>query len=490
MRVNRSVRSWWRRFIGHLGTLALSIIMGLIVWLIAINQQNPLVTQPYNEAIPVEVRGLAADLASARTLALSLVELELQAPRTSWDRLRRNAISVYVDLDDLREGEHEVPIQVSITDPEVVVVERTPDTLEIQLDKIITRTLPVLAVVTGSAGDGYNYEEGTAIINPAEVTISGPASQVAQVAAARTNIFLNGEQGQVTRPQTVELLGSQNNTVKVRPNTVQVNVPLQPWRNRKQVPVRVNLIGQPAEGYRLLGLPQVEPNMVTLIIQGDDDPNNRDQLNSIGLVETEPYTITGATGEMRARLNLNIDTDAIYVAEGTTVDVVVKVVPVENSARIALRPTVRGLAPNLAATPALSTIEVIVSAPQRMLDALEVDDVFVILDLTNRVQGIHVITPQVVYPDDIRLDGVWPETVEVTISAAVTPTVSITDTATVTGTITVTPPVTPSATLTATTEPTATATLSATPSVTATAPLTVTRTQRQPAARTATPEEE
>ena len=240
MRVNRSVRSWWRRFIGHLGTLLLSIIMGLIVWLIAINQQNPLMTQPYNEVIPVEVRGVAADLAPARTLSLSQVRLELQAPRSSWDRLRRNAISVYVDLSDLREGTHEVPIQVSIADPDVVVIEQTPETLEFQLDKIITRTLPVLAVVTGSAGDGYNYEEGTAIINPSEVVISGPASQVAQVVAARTNIFLNGEQGQVTRPQTVELLGTQNNTVKVRPNTVQVNVPLQPWRNRKQVPVRVN----------------------------------------------------------------------------------------------------------------------------------------------------------------------------------------------------------------------------------------------------------
>lgn len=486
MRVNRNVRSWWRRFIGHLGTLLLSIIMGLIVWLIAINQQNPLVTQPYNEALPIEVRGLAADLAPARTLALSPVQLELQAPRTSWDRLRRNAISVYVDLSELREGTHEVPIAVSIADPEVVVVEQTPSTLEIQLDKIITRTLPVEAVVTGNAGDGYNYEAGTAVTNPAEVTISGPASQVAQVAAARTNIFLNGEQGQVTRPQTVELLGTQNNTVKVRPSTVQVSVPLQPWRNRKQVPVRVNLVGSPAEGYRLLGLPQVEPSMVTLVLEGEDNSSNRALLNSIGLVETEPYTITGATGEMRARLNLNIDRDVLYVAEGTTVDVVVNVVPVENSDRITLKPIVRGLGPNLVATPTVSTVEVIVTAPQRILDALELDDVFVILDLTNRLQGTHVIIPQVVYPDDIRLDGVWPETVEVVVSPAITPTLGLTDTATVTSTTTVTP----AETLTTAAELTATAPLTASSTVTETVPLTVTRTQRQPAARTATPEEE
>jgi hypothetical protein len=92
---------------------------------------------------------------------------------------------------------------------------------------------------------------------------------------------------------------------------------------------------------------------------------------------------------------------------------------------------VRGLPPGLQATVALDTIDIIVSGPKSILDALESDDVFVILNLGNLTVGAHVLTPDVVYPDGVRLEGVLPETVEVIITNA-TPTGTITTTATTT----------------------------------------------------------
>jgi hypothetical protein len=70
-----------------------------------------------------------------------------------------------------------------------------------------------------------------------------------------------------------------------------------------------------------------------------------------------------------------------------------------------------------------------VSGPKSILDALEADDVFVILNLTGRGAGTHVITPDVVYPDGIRLEGVSPQTVEVVISDSVASAAPLTVTA-------------------------------------------------------------
>ncbi|MCL4859399.1 MAG: hypothetical protein KJZ93_08330, partial [Caldilineaceae bacterium] len=100
----------------------------------------------------------------------------------------------------------------------------------------------------------------------------------------------------------------------------------------------------------------------------------------------------------------------------------------------------RGLGTGLSATVALDTVDVIVSGPKSILDALESDDIFVILNLSNRLPGSHVITPEVVIPDGIRKEGVLPETVEVIIASAPISSggapVTVTESAAVTTTIT------------------------------------------------------
>src|SRR5688572_20890260 len=79
LRMNRNMRMWWRRVIDHLGTLLLSVILGLIVWLIAIDQRNPLLTQEYTEPVTVEVRGLPDNLELIRNPEGQLAQLVLQA---------------------------------------------------------------------------------------------------------------------------------------------------------------------------------------------------------------------------------------------------------------------------------------------------------------------------------------------------------------------------------------------------------------------------
>jgi hypothetical protein len=134
---------------------------------------------------------------------------------------------------------------------------------------------------------------------------------------------------------------------------------------------------------------------------------------------------------------------------------------VEDSRRMTLRLLPRGLAPELRAEIALDTVEVILSGPKNILDALNSDDMYAFVDLANQSPGSYVLRPTVVIPTGIRKEGVLPETVEVVITNGITDTVPalpVTQTAPVTSTTPLTGTIAPTVTLPLTVPATATAT--------------------------------
>jgi YbbR domain-containing protein len=482
MRVNRSIRTWWRRFMGYIGTLLLSVVMGLIVWLIAINQENPLQTQPYPDPLPVVVRNLAPGLTPTELLDDQQVEVVLQAPQSAWEGLAANEITAYVDLANLGRGTHLVPVHVAIDEREVVLKGQEPTVLTVELDTVITKTVPVLVEIMDNTA--YGYDPQPPIVEPTEIAVTGPAQQVELVTQARTRVFMRNARSQVERFQNVELLNDHQQPVELvtaSPSVVEVIVPVQAWPGSKQVAVRVDLQGQPANGFRL-GPLTVSPNTVSL-------RGSSNLLNDIAFVATEPISVTGGMADLYAQLRLLLPEGVTAYDTETPekivemVDVVVGVLPVEDSRRMTLRLLPRGLASELRAEIALDTVEVILSGPKNILDALNSDDMYAFVDLDNQQPGSYVLRPTVVIPTGIRQEGVLPETVEVVISNGITttaPALPLTLTAPVTmitpmtGTVapTVTNPITVPATVLATSTPTATGTPTRTLRLTPTIPAT------------------
>jgi hypothetical protein len=139
-----------------------------------------------------------------------------------------------------------------------------------------------------------------------------------------------------------------------------------------------------------------------------------------GFIETEPISIEGATTDVRQRVDLVVP-PGVTVFDGGNVQAIVAITPIEGGATVTVRPIVQGLGPALEATVSPDTVDVILSGPIPLLDSLNPDDMFVILDLSGLLPGTHVVTPRVVLPEGIRQEGVLPETVEVVISSPLTP---------------------------------------------------------------------
>jgi YbbR domain-containing protein len=404
----------WRWLLDQLGAILLSLALAVVIWLIAVSQENPLITQDFPERIGITVRGLDSSLQPVQNLGNESVRVNVRAPRAAWDDLDAGDFAATVDLTDFGEGTHDVPVVVTVNDPRVTVLGASPPSLRIQLDPLATRTMSVTVQVMDAPAFGYDWQ--APIVDPPTVTVRGPATQVDLVDQLVAPVFLLNAKSQVERTVELRAINRQNQVVTgidLSTQFANVVVPVEQWPGRKEVAVRINLVGQPAPGYRLSTV-RAEPS--TVVLQGIAEV-----LATVpGYIETEPLSIEGATDEIRTRLNLVVP-PGVTVFDGNSVQAIVSITPIEGGTTVRVQPIAQGLSPAYEATVSPELVDVILSGPVPLLESLNPDDMFVILDLTGLLPGTHVVTPRVVLPEGIRQEGVLPETVEVIITSTLPP---------------------------------------------------------------------
>ncbi len=395
--------------ITDIATLALSLVLALTIWLIAVNQENPLVVQELETPLPLTIVGLQEGLEVVQDLSTESVVLELRAPRSSWDNMRSGDFRALLDLTGLEPGEHDVSVRVTRRDPQMTVLDVQRPEYTVTIDRRAEKEVPVQVEIMDGAAFGYEWLQP--IYTPMTVTVHGPESQVEQVVRARAEIYLRGAKSQVERTQQLTPVDAQNREVDrvevAAPGRAQIVVPVEQWPGRKEVAVRVKLSGPPASGYRLSA---VRSDPSTVVLQGDPD-----LLSQVpGFVETEPLDLTGATTDVRKRVGLILP-EGVTSFDGDFVMATAGITPIVGGITVSEPLVLRGLGPGLTADTPLEEVDVILSGPIPLLESMNRDDVFAILDLTGLVAGTHIVVPAIVAPDGIQKDAVIPETVEVVI---------------------------------------------------------------------------
>ncbi|MEM7125272.1 MAG: CdaR family protein [Chloroflexota bacterium] len=392
-----------------MGTVFLALILALIVWLIAISRENPTLTETFPQAVEINVRGLAPDLALVRNLDGESIRPVLQGPRSAWENLEADDITPYIDLTGLDVGDHIVDVEIEVLDPKVTLVESEQPELRITLDTILTQTLPIKVSILDSAAAGYEWQRPT--IEPISATVRGPAIYVEDVSYLEATIFLFNAKQQVDQIRDIQAHRQNQESVNgivIDPPSVRIIVPVGPRPGRKDVAIRPTLTGSPDAGYRLSAV-KVEPS--TIVLSGDND-----QLSLVpGFVETEAITLTGATEVVQRWVSVVLPEDVSSSLGTGRVLVTASITPLEGGATVKRRPILESVEDNVEVRVSLDTVDVILRGPLPGLEQLTEDDVQVILNLSGLYPGIHSVTPTVRLPDGITWEGLLPETVEVVI---------------------------------------------------------------------------
>ncbi len=443
-----------RRLLENMSLFGLALVLAVIVWMTAANEENPIEERVFPRPISVTLVDLPANLVLASP-ATTESTVTIRAPAQIWATLSSNQLEVSADLSGLSSGRHTVPLLAQVLTPDAEVLAVEPSEISVELERIVVNSVPVVLSLRGEPAVGYAAR--SPVLSTDSVTVTGPERLVEQVNKIKLALDLRGEKENINR--TFALLplndrGQLINGVAVQPESATVEVTLRQLGGYRDVAVRAVLVGKPAEGYRITNITTSPPTITVF----SDDPAHLAALP--GFVETEPLEVSEASQDIDARLTMALE-EGVTAASEQSVLVLVSIEAVESSRRIRQDLTVTGLGGGLVAQLSPDSVDVIMSGPLPVLDSMTSENVKVILDLLHLKTGTHEIEPAVVItgPDVVKTDQVVPEIIHVDIFR---PTNTPTSTATETASPTATPgadeaAMTPGAT--ATSLPTATATV-------------------------------
>lgn len=426
-----------RWLLGNLPLMFMALLLAVLAWVLALEQADSTVVRTYPEPVPVSTGGLDEELLVVGSFD-ARVQVRLQTTQSVWETLEVEDFEATADLSGLGRGVHQVPVEVRLDREPATILDIEPEMVEVELDAAATSIVPVRVETEGEPAVGYVVRQR--MIDPTDVTVQGPSSYVTRVVEGFATVSIDGaavsvEEMLSIRPRSEE--GDRVPFVSLTPEEVDVFITIEPSGYHSTLAVKAVLTGEVASGYRITDI-SIEPPTVTVF----GDPADLAALEE-GFIETRPINVSGAQEDLTVRPGLGVP-PKVTVVPGQQVRVRVSIQAIESSLTVTSTPEVQGLEPGLTATLSPDVVQVVLNGPLPRLEALEPDDVRVVLDLFGLSTGTHQIDPEVIVPEEITAQSVIPATIQVRISdtpletAVPEPTITSTVTATITSTQTIT----------------------------------------------------
>ncbi|MGC9350032.1 MAG: CdaR family protein [Anaerolineae bacterium] len=399
-----------RWIIQNVSLVFLSLILAFFFWAVATEAEDPTIRDTYGSTLPVEIRGLPEDMI-AYGAENARVRVEIRAPASVWDDLSADAIDAYLVLSDVETGTLEVPVQVAISAEPLDITQVTPETIEITVERIAEKEVPVNLRIQGAPATGFQV--GSAEIAPQSIRVRGPESRVREAAVARITVSLSDQRNDVRgdyEPEVLDAAGDPVARIELTPRTVTVNVPLEPLAQYREIAIDPSVEGQPPPGYRVAGL-SVQPPTVNVV-------GRAEVVRETSAIQTEPISLEGITQTVTTTVALRMPSGlSIISPPSPRVTVTLSVEIIRSGLTLEVIPQVQGISENLTATVGLDSVLVILSGPLATMETLEPSAVELTLDLTNMTPGEYSIVPQVTVPEDVDIENIVPEAIPVRVES-------------------------------------------------------------------------
>ncbi len=421
----RLLRLWLRDIINNWDSFLMAFFLALIVWVIAVEQEDPIIVADVPTPIPVRYLHLNSDLTILGD-PVDSVRLRVRAQRSIVQALDASAFQAYVDLAGKGPGVHTIPIQVE-GPREVKILSVQPPKAVIHIERLAAKAVAVRVEIMDYPPLGYMVRQDGITVEPMTVTVKGPESEVNKVVVAVAEVYVQGERSTIQNTVALSPRDKENLPVfdcTIDPPVAHVVVPIEPQPGFAEVPVVPRTIGRPADGYRVSSI-SVDPPTVTL-------RGNPQALQKLpGYIETEPLDISGATQDIVERLPLRVPENVSILGSKTAV-VTVRIVPLEGGKTVVRPLKVQGMPEGVVVNVPIRSVQIILAGPLPKLNNLGPDDVQAVLDLsTINGEGVFTLKPQILTPSDIRVEAVIPEEIQIEVRAPTptpTPTPSGTET--------------------------------------------------------------
>ncbi len=368
-------------------------------------------TQSFPGSIPVEVRGQPDD-----TVRLTVVEpvTNVRYLSPSGARPITSTFLAWIDISGIEPGSgpQSVPITVESIDDRITVVDKDPDRMTINLDKLVKRTVPV-RVAQLAPPDGL--ELGATTVDPLQAVITGPASVLDLVVEARANVQIQPtgiNVDQDVRLVPVDALGDAVSQVNVDPATARVTIPVFSDRDSKILPISPLITGDPAPGFLVVAA-TVSPQVVT--VEGDID-----ELEPLVRVDTAPVSIVGLSSTETFETTLVLPTGVVAL-DVEAVRVTITLRPVAETRTFEVGLDLIGARPDRRYTTSTDRVLITLGGSVADLDRLDGARLLALLDVADLEPGTTSVAVTTDLPAGLALVSASPDQVAVTVSIPPSP---------------------------------------------------------------------
>ena len=224
----------------------LSLALSIVLWAVVMDVDNPERNMRFDD-VPVRIIG-ASQLKAATGLELiegedTTVTVSLRGQSKSVGEVRASQITATVDISGLTEAnEYDLPVTVSVSKSGIETNYVNPGKVHVRVDRVESKDVPVEVNVTGTPGDGYRAGKPTTATK--KVTVSGPATDLAQVSKAVAAVDVTGRNSSLADYECKVTLYDQDgaeftsNYITSQTEKIKVSVPIYRVNN---IPLTVTL---------------------------------------------------------------------------------------------------------------------------------------------------------------------------------------------------------------------------------------------------------
>ena len=228
-----------------------SLLLSFLIWAYIASTEDASIERIFS-GVPVTFQG-ADELRISRGLIITdsstdSVTVKVSGSRASIGNLHAADLAAVVDVSGISQV-RDMQVSYTIRFPDnvnmngVEVLTKTPETIEFSVEQENSKTVEVKGVFTGSVAEGFTVDP--IVIEPASITLYGPASELDKVDSACVYIDRANVSATIGPLSSgYELLDADGKSIEpesvtVSQETVTVTVPVM---MNKELPLKVNLI--------------------------------------------------------------------------------------------------------------------------------------------------------------------------------------------------------------------------------------------------------
>lgn len=409
-------------FTKNIAIKVLSLMFAILLWGYVLMTQNPPRVKTVTD-VTVSIEG-EADLTTRkltlrgdRAALLEDVSVRVRTELTSYADISADDITASINLSRITStGKHTVRIHAKSSSGDVVSV--SPSEIEVEIDTLTTRNIPIEIHEEGELPEGY--WAGDVQLDSATVLLEGPGTDLAKIVKAVGTIDLTNRTENLNQSIMLALYDKEGNVVEssILFGGMPTVVAKQEILPSKLVPIDVDgaIIGREElpENFEIASYgTSLESTLVRIV--GDADV-----IQKIESLSLEPVDVTGCTESIQQELAINVPEGVrIIGADSVNLQVTIR----EKTAVLELTELpieIVGLARKQTATLSQELANVTFSGRVSLLAGITRGDVKVYADVTGLAAGTHDVKLALQIdgedvPSDLQYEFTTDETIQVTI---------------------------------------------------------------------------